>query len=185
MRLFLLYATLLGGSTFFSRTSADLLWPTPTSITYAPTNVCVTIDTPNLQCQIVNGDSTDILTDSLRRYSSIFQITVPSVGPFNCSSTNSVPITLVTINITNPSLSLTLNTSEAYSMVIPSSGGTTNPITLQADTVFGILIIRRYPRGPYRFVPFRIPLFFIIAECWWIPLGIIYPYKRYTRFSMH
>lgn len=117
----------------------DLLWPTPTSIVYSPSYICVSIDTPNLQFSIVNGDSTDVLIDSIRRYSSLLQLTIPSVSPYNCSSLNSSPITFVTINITDASTVLTLNTSETYSLVIPTNGGIASPITLTADTVFGVL----------------------------------------------
>ena len=131
-----LVSSFILSSFFYSTVKCDLLWPTVADIKFS--NVCSTIAIPSLQFSIV-GSNSDILTDSISRYTSIFGITVPSVSPFNCSSFSSTIITNIIINITDSTTVLKLNTSEAYSISIPTSDTNLDSITITADTVFGAL----------------------------------------------
>lgn len=95
---------------------------------------CVAVDKANFLFNTSAAPQSEVLTDAVTRYSALSFLGVPSVSPAACNSTVSA-MTSLSITIKDPSLSLTLNTSERYTLVVDASG----TASLSADTVYGVV----------------------------------------------
>lgn len=110
--------------------SEPALWPQPQSVELFGT---LTVDPKNFT--FVAQQQNDFLTRAFSRYQSLTFLRVgPSWWPPQPAPTAALSRLLVAV--ASLSLELTLNTSEAYALTLPESGGDG---TLSADTVYGVL----------------------------------------------
>jgi len=116
--------------------NGDALWPQVASATYY--GDCVEIDAGALTVNIV-GQSSPVLATAVSRYHALLFLKVASVAP-SCAYAPVNNLLHLNINVTSPSIELSVNTSEAYSLYIPAVESPAQPgIALTADTVYGAM----------------------------------------------
>ena len=109
------------------------LWPQPSSVVLEGPTLSLLVD--SFEFVAANGSDSPLLERAFARYNALsFIPAIPAWWPPQPAPT--ATLSRIVVNLLSQSQDLSLNTSEAYTLILPASGGNG---MLNADTVFGAL----------------------------------------------